>query len=101
MPLYDLAPGRIVETDRILSEDDVDAARTRLARGDDLEKVARWLGGHVHEPADARGDTAADPHVLIRQSDLVELLGQAGYAGAELERALGQLLMRAHGPREA
>lgn len=99
--LYDLTPGQIVETDRVLSETDVEKARGQLEKGDTLEKVAKRLGGHVWTPPDPRGDEADDPHILIRQSDLLELLDRLGLEGADRDGELVRLLHRGHGPRDS
>jgi hypothetical protein len=72
--IYDLRPGELVQTpdDRILDEDEVDAARAKLEKGARLETVARQLGATVWTP----DEPEPSQHVAVPFDALVATLGE-------------------------
>lgn len=68
---YDLQPGVLIDTDKVLDVDEVADARKRLANGETLDKVAKRLGGTVYTPHEPQPTT----HVMIDQELLVAALG--------------------------
>lgn len=69
---YDLHPGVVIETDKVLDVDEVDDARKRLEKGETIEKVAKRLGGKPYSPAEPQPTT----HVMVDQEMLVAAMGE-------------------------
>lgn len=69
---YDLRPGELVATDRVLHVDEVDEARAKLDAGAKLKDVARDLDATVLEV------TEPEPtqQVAVDFDALVELVGE-------------------------
>lgn len=69
---YDLRPGELVTTDRVLHEPEVAEARAKLDAGAKLKDVARDLDATVLE----LDDPAPTQQVAVDYDQLVELVGE-------------------------
>lgn len=72
MPIYDLEPGVLIETDdeHLLDEEELAQARDRHAGGVKLERIAKDLGAR---PFSAPAETTR--HVAVDYDALVDALG--------------------------
>lgn len=74
--IYEVAPGKLIETDYVLDEDELAAAKMALDTGEaTLEKIATQFEGSVHTPLVRERRTDI---VSIPREEYIRLLRAAG-----------------------